>query len=183
MTKHETLLSIDIDWVMSPRDSKDLLEVLIPIFKKTKFKKIVIGQSHREISKIVDTLVSPVYCVNVDHHHDIQYIPSEPLEAGFLSGNWLGHYMKSGRIKGCTWIANYDSAFNRYQDWRKDFVLLNNDILDTRLDINAVSDFEYDYFFMCRSFHNHFEGNWTALQTFDSIEVILKNLQNDKSKR
>ena len=179
----KNLLSIDIDWVGSPRDAKELLEVLVPIFKKNKFKKIVLAQSHREINKIVDTLAEPVYCVNVDHHHDIQYIPSEPLEAGFLSGNWLGHYMKSGRITGCTWIANYNSAFNRYQDWRKDFVLLNNDVIDIKLDIKEIAKFDYDYFFMCRSFHNHEERNWTALQTFDAIEVILKNLQNDKNKK
>ena len=62
----KNLLSIDIDWVGPPRDAKELLEVLVPIFKKNKFKKIVLAQSHREINKIVDTLAEPVYCVNVD---------------------------------------------------------------------------------------------------------------------
>ena len=37
----KNLLSIDIDWVGSPRDAKDLLENLVPIIKKNKFKKIV----------------------------------------------------------------------------------------------------------------------------------------------
>ena len=88
--------------------------------------------------------------------------------------------MKSGKITGCTWIANYNSVFNRYQDWRKDFVLLNNDILDIKLDIKEISKFDYDYFFMCRSFHNHEEGNWTALQTYDDIEIILQNDNKNK---
>ena len=48
----KNLLSIDIDWVGSPRDAKDLLENLVPIIKKNKFKKIVVAQSHREINKI-----------------------------------------------------------------------------------------------------------------------------------
>ena len=176
----KNLLSIDIDWVGSPRDAKDLLENLVPIIKKNKFKKIVVAQSHKEINKIVDELNEPVYCVNVDHHHDIQYIPSEPLEAGFLSGNWLGHYMRSGKITGSTWIANYNSVFNRYQDWRKDFVLLNNDILDIKLDIKEISKFDYDYFFMFRSVHDPEDRNWTALQTYDAIEIILQNDNKNK---
>ena len=46
----KNLLSIDIEWVGPPRDAKELLEVLVPIFKKNKFKKIVLAQSHKEIS-------------------------------------------------------------------------------------------------------------------------------------
>ena len=33
----KNLLSIYIDWVGSPRDAKELLEVLVPILKKKKF--------------------------------------------------------------------------------------------------------------------------------------------------
>tara|TARA_R100001530_G_C4307319_1_gene152063 strand:+ start:234 stop:800 length:567 start_codon:yes stop_codon:yes gene_type:complete len=182
----EILLSLDIDWVKSPRDAKQLLKVLLPILKKTKFKRTVFGQSHRDIAKLIDPIVNPIYCVNVDHHHDIQYHQTCPLECGFLSCNWLGHYMVNNKISGATWIANHDSIFNKYQlevpyakrNWsdRKSAVL-NDDILDVKLDIEEISNFNYDYFFMCRSLHDS-ENNPAALMTFDTIEVIYKFLND-----
>ena len=66
---------------------------------------------------IIDGIKEPVYVVNIDHHHDIQYHDTDPLYRGFLSGNWLGHYLINKKVSGATWIANYNSLSNAFQNF------------------------------------------------------------------
>ena len=94
----KTILSIDVDWVSDPRTFKDLLKTVSPIINNTSFDKIVFSQCHKDISHIIDDIKEPVYVVNIDHHHDIQYHDTDPLYRGFLSGNWLGHYLINKKV-------------------------------------------------------------------------------------
>ena len=48
----KNLLSIDLDWVGSPRDAKDLLENLVPIIKKNKFKFVQLTNGDRIFAEI-----------------------------------------------------------------------------------------------------------------------------------
>ena len=177
--KREVVLSLDIDWITNARDSKVLFETIFPIIKKTKFKKTVFKPSHGEINNLLDTINDPVYIVNIDHHHDIQYHNSDPLDKGYTSGNWLGYYLMKNKIDGITWVANHHSDFNNYQVGPLATNPLSDDLMYITFDIKEIEKYNYDYFFMCLSPH-HLNGNIAALQAYDTIEVFYNLCQQQK---
>ena len=174
----KTILSIDVDWVSDPRTFKNLLEVVCPIIKNTSFEKIVFSQYHKDIHHIVDDIKDPVYIVNIDHHHDIQYKETDPLHRGFLSGNWLGHYLINKKVLGATWIANYHSLTNAFQNFADPNSILIDDIIKIVYDLEVVKKHTYDFLFVCQSPH-HSINNMSAFCAYEALLVMARLLNKE----
>ena len=169
----KTILSIDVDWVGDPRTFKNLLKTVSPIIQNSSFEKIVFSQSHKDINHIIDNIKDPVYVVNIDHHHDIQYLETDPLHRGFLSGNWLGHYLIRKKVSGATWIANYNSATNHFQNFKDPNSILIDDIIKIAYDLEEVNKHTYQYLFVCQSPH-HSINNMSAFCAYEALLIMTR---------
>ena len=148
----KTLLSIDIDWVQTPAHFKKLIKIVGPIIKKTNFKEPLFVQTHGEIKNIIEKQTEPIYVVNVDHHHDLQYPNASIAKKGLTSANWLGYYLMEGKVAGATWICNHTSIMDKFYGWDSTKTLEDDMILiDTELE--AIEKFKYDWLFVCLSPH------------------------------
>ena len=174
----ETILSIDVDWVSDPRTFKDLLKTVSPIIKNTSFDKIVFSQCHKDIKHIIDDIKEPVYVVNIDHHHDIQYHDTDPLYRGFLSGNWLGHYLINKKVSGATWIANYNSLTNAFQNFKDPNSILIDDVIRIVYNLEEVNKHTYKYLFVCQSPH-HSINNMSAFCAYEALLVLARLLDKE----
>ena len=171
----KTILSIDVDWVGDPRTFKDLLKTVSPIIQNTSFEKIVFSQYHKDIRHIIDNIQDPVYVVNIDHHHDIQYVETDPLHRGFLSGNWLGHYLIRKKVLGATWIGNYHSGTNFFQNFKDPNSILIDDVIKIVYDLEEVNKHTYQYLFVCQSPH-HSINNMSAFCAYEALLVMARLL-------
>tara|TARA_R100001244_G_scaffold119820_1_gene89385 strand:+ start:696 stop:1214 length:519 start_codon:yes stop_codon:yes gene_type:complete len=166
----KTLLSIDIDWVQNPEQCKKLINIVGPIIKKNKFKKPLFCQTHREISKIIEKQTEPIYVINVDHHHDLQYQNSSITRKGLTSGNWLGYYLLEGKIAGATWICNHNSHTQSW-DGITGAKTLEDDMILIDPDLAAIEKFKYDFLFVCLSPH-YINNNPSAWCAFDALRYL-----------
>jgi len=166
----KTLLSIDIDWVQNPEQCKKLINIVGPIFKKNKFEKPLFCQTHKEISQIIEKQTEPIYVVNVDHHHDLQYESDSISRKGLTSGNWLGHYLITGKISGATWICNHNSQMDGFTNWG-DVETLEMDMIAIDPELGAIEKFNYDFLFVCLSPH-YINNNPSAWCAFDALKYL-----------
>ena len=175
-----TILSIDTDWVSNQRDFNSLLTTAAPILKKTPIKKVLFSPWHKDIHLIVDSLNKaelPIRIVNIDHHHDLQYLPNELISNGFLSSNWLGHYILENIVKEVLWISNYHSKMNGFQDIRTKLI---DEVIQITQDINQVGLYEYDYIFICQSPHH---ANTHSFCAYDALLTTAANFCPTQSKK
>ena len=140
----KTLLSVDIDWVQNPEQCKKLINTVGPIFKKNEFEKPLFCQTHKEISKIIEKQSEPIYVVNIDHHHDLQYQNSSISRVGLASGNWLGYYLMQGKVAGATWICNHNSQMDGFSNW-SDAKTLEDDMISIDPELATIEKFKYDF--------------------------------------
>ena len=174
----KTLLSIDIDWVQNPEQCKKLIKIVGPIIKKTNFKEPLFCQTHKEIEKIIGKQKEPIYVVNVDHHHDLQYPNASISRKGLTSGNWLGYYLMEGKISGATWICNHNSLMNEFTNWG-DAKTLEDDMISIDPELAAIENFKYDWLFVCLSPH-YLNNNPSAWCAFDALRYLTDMHAEDK---
>jgi len=161
----KVILSIDIDWVENWNQTQELLKKVSPRIKNGEFKNILVSQYHKDMKKLIEDTDEDVFVLNIDHHHDIAYEGSCPLEDVVRSCNWLGYYIKQGKVKGAIWVANRDSNM---VNWEACGVSM--EALDIHFDLDIVDKFKFDSLFICQSPHYITEsepafGAWLGLKT------------------
>tara|TARA_R110002020_G_scaffold327389_2_gene543340 strand:- start:862 stop:1386 length:525 start_codon:yes stop_codon:yes gene_type:complete len=166
----KTLLSVDIDWVQNPEQCKKLINTVGPIFKKNEFEKPLFCQTHKEISKIIEKQSEPIYVVNIDHHHDLQYQNSSISRVGLASGNWLGYYLMQGKVAGATWICNHNSQMDGFSNW-SDAKTLEDDMISIDPELATIEKFKYDFIFVCLSPH-YLTNNPSAWCAYEALRYL-----------
>lgn len=77
-------------------------------------KHIIIEPHHETIIDIISSLASkeePLEIINIDHHHDLGYLPHEINNPDLRGdGNWISYLMANGyNVETYTWINNQNS--------------------------------------------------------------------------
>tara|TARA_R100001086_G_C11818523_1_gene253529 strand:+ start:820 stop:1332 length:513 start_codon:yes stop_codon:yes gene_type:complete len=168
-----SILSIDTDWVTDARTCSELLRTVTPIFRKVPFKNMLFAIWHKEIHRIIDSIPTselPIKIVNIDHHHDLQYV-NEPDNHKFKSSNWLGKYILNRTVSEALWISNYTSEMNGFQH---NTTLLKDEVIAITQDIQHAKHYNYDYIFVCQSPHH---GNPFSFCAYDALVTFGKNME------
>jgi len=165
----KNILSIDIDWVQDWTQYKQITRTVAPWIKEKKFKNVTFGITHDKISSVIDSYDEPVNIVNVDHHHDWEYADLNcSIESGYKFCNWLGWYVREGKIKKATWIANPHSGMETGRS--------NSSIegfIDIHFDLDVINQYEYEELFICHS-PAWIESNWAAHAAYETFQLITK---------
>jgi len=165
----KTILSIDIDWVVGWNHYKQLTRTVAPWIKRGKFKSVTFGKTHDEISSVIDSFNEPVHIVNVDHHHDWEYVNGScSIESGYKFCNWLGWYKHKGKVENITWVANPTSDMGT---GRNDQAV--ETFMDIHFDLDVINEYQYDALFICQS-PSHIGNNWAAHAAYETFQLIAK---------
>ena len=159
------VLSIDTDYVQSPRHFNDIIKFFLNYINDLDVKNIVFSQVHANIFYTLDPLCKRkqlIDLVTIDHHHDIWY-QQVPINS-YNSGNWLGYYLnKKNFINNAYWLANYDSDRNNH-----------NDLVTITYDINEVKFKKFDYVFVCNS------PNYSNILSEAAFETLINIVKHTK---
>lgn len=113
----------------------DVYRYLTHFINKIDKDKIVFITQHREMRRFLNELESPVDLVNIDHHHDIEYIREEIDDTeNEHDGNWVKTYFQQGKINSYCWICNVNSTPAQEeiaQAYSHESFYISEDILET----------------------------------------------------
>src|SRR6056300_819658 len=120
------LLSIDLDWLKTGNQLKELNKLFFDKVKSV--KKIIFGNHHHIILEDLKNL-KDIHLYNIDDHHDIA---SEPWHVNDIKNNisthgcWVGNLVEQNRIKKYHWIKNFNSVPSRPGFYDEELLLRNN---------------------------------------------------------
>lgn len=167
----KNILSIDIDYVRSVHDFKNLLKFYIEIIPKIDTKNILFSQIHANIWYVLNPLFmkkEPVNIISIDHHHDIEF--EDKVKDGLQSSNWLGYYFqKRNFIQEAYWVNNADSL---------SYCVGQDDLLTVTKDLSDVLFNKFDYLFVCES-PQYTEKNYLAQMAFETLREITMLLKGE----
>ena len=107
------VLTIDLDWIESPRQEIEIISLCTKLFKKKVDTYFIKAHHHA-----YDLVPEKATLYNVDHHHDFCYSRQGILEveSGLMrEGNWVLALAMYKKLEAYTWIKNYDSDLQETQ--------------------------------------------------------------------
>ena len=167
MIKNNSILTIDLDWIIEQSQQLKLYKILLEKFKNA--NKIIFIKTHQLLLNYIED-ENEIF--NVDHHHDINY-DKEPYDTQkFREGNWLYYLILKGFLKKYIWIHNHNSDLEtKHLD-----LVRNLEYYNHTTDINILNNLDFNKIIICESF----DYNRTTLN-FESLKYICLSLFNDKT--
>ena len=110
MDKDNYILSIDCDWVQSPRQFQQVVQYFIEKIKDV--EEVYFTEEHQFHYPHVP---ENVILVNIDDHHDLGYKDYHYswMDKGILDeASWVFALIRYKKLKGYIWISNYNSHFS-----------------------------------------------------------------------
>jgi hypothetical protein len=171
------VLSIDIDWCQSHFHLNKLNQLFYD--KIGKAKKIAFGKHHHQIIPHI-IKENNIVLHNIDHHHDIQYVPwqIEEIESGKVTdGDWVGHLIYLNKLKEYYWYGNLDSDMVFTEYVYKGFTLP----FSIEEELSKAEEIEsYDLIFVCHS-PDYLADNWQWGVLYQTYLASCKSLYNSKT--
>ena len=169
------ILSVDIDWIQSSFQYKELFKFLTPKFVDC--EQIIFIETHQQILKYIHKSEK---IVNIDHHHDIGYpdfngkIHVPPIN----EGNWVGYLTINNKLKEYIWIHNEDSEF----EIQSSKMLQRLDRFNFSSSLDFIKNLSFSKIIICNSF-DHIKQNDKNIglgRIYEVLKILTTNLYKGK---